>query len=71
MPDFGGELSDVGDLALGNASESLHPITINMADGRTIEGLRAPPDAVRQLTNAARDSAGARTGKMPGWYYGK
>jgi hypothetical protein len=48
----------------------LHPVTINMPDGRSIDGLRAPPDVVETLRSAAAMKNMVSTGKSPSWVGG-
>jgi hypothetical protein len=69
MLDFG-DVPDLGSIG-GGASEALHPVTIDLGGGRSVDGLRAPTDIVKQLSREAKDSANARIGVAPSWVYGR
>ncbi|WP_050626701.1 hypothetical protein [Bradyrhizobium viridifuturi] len=58
------------DLGPGSGkAESLHPVTINLHNGESIEGLRATPDGVLDLLHKAAISRSfKRTGDAPSWY---
>jgi hypothetical protein len=68
LPQVGASTPIVGS---GGAQEAMHHVTIDLGGGRSVDGLRAPSDVLRQMTAAARDSANARIGRAPSWVYGR
>lgn len=60
-PGFG-DVHDLGDLASSGTSEAMHHVAIDLGGGRSVDGLRALTDIVRQLHARPKDSANARIG---------
>jgi hypothetical protein len=50
-----------------SGSAALHPVTINLPDGRSISGFHGEADAVAQLTRHAIMTQAASTGRKPSW----
>jgi hypothetical protein len=46
---------------------ALHPVTINLPDGRSISGFHGEADAVAQLTRHAIMTQASSTGRKPSW----
>jgi hypothetical protein len=81
LPGFadGGIVGDIGSLA-GSAVPDLPAFGPSGDSDRVGVDLRtdhgdfrvsAQPDVVRQMSNAARDSANAQIGRAPSWVYGR
>jgi hypothetical protein len=62
-----GDVPDLGDLASSGTSEAMHHVAIDLGGGRSVDGLRALTDIVRQLHARPKDSANARIGVAPSW----
>ena len=60
------------DSIAGPASGSgpLHPVTLNLPGGESVDGFHAEPGAVKQLSRAASHAKRFSTGPKPGWYGG-
>jgi hypothetical protein len=50
-----------------SGSAALHPVTINLPDGRSIPGFHGEADAVAQLTRHAIMAQASSTGRKPSW----
>jgi hypothetical protein len=64
---------EIGDIPVGTSpwADVPHLGSVDLRSDHGSARVVGPSDVLEQLTRAARDSVGARTGKMPGWYYGK
>jgi hypothetical protein len=48
----------------------LHPVTLNLPGGESIDGFHAEPSALKQLSRAANQAKRFSTGPKPSWYGG-
>jgi hypothetical protein len=53
---------------LGKSHGALHPVTLHLPSGESIDGVHATPDAVSQLRTAANKAKRFSTGSKPSWY---